>query len=58
MNYLHLLFNLQTKQADFCGRGELASRQQALTRVLSKLSKLASEFNIAGIYPELLSYSF
>jgi meiotic recombination protein DMC1 len=33
---------------DFSGRGELAARQQALGQMLSKLIKIACEFNVAG----------
>jgi meiotic recombination protein DMC1 len=35
-------------QVDFSGRGELAARQQALGQMLSKLIKIACEFNVAG----------
>ena len=34
-------------RVDFCGRGELAERQQKLGRMLSGLTKVANEFNIA-----------
>jgi len=34
-------------RVDFTGRGELAGRQQALGQTLSKLLKIAEEFNIA-----------
>jgi meiotic recombination protein DMC1 len=34
-------------RVDFCGRGELSARQQALGQTLSKLMKLAEQFNIA-----------
>jgi len=34
-------------RVDFSGRGELAARQQALAQTLSKLIKIAEEFNIA-----------
>jgi meiotic recombination protein DMC1 len=34
-------------RVDFSGRGELAERQQKLGRMLSKLTKIAEEFNIA-----------
>jgi len=34
-------------RVDFSGRGELAERQQKLGQVLSKLMKIAEEFNIA-----------
>lgn len=32
---------------DFSGRGELAARQQSLAQTLSKLIKVAEEFNVA-----------
>jgi len=32
---------------DFSGRGELAARQQSLAQTLSKLIKIAEEFNVA-----------
>lgn len=34
-------------RVDYSGRGELAERQQKLGRMLSKLTKIAEEFNIA-----------
>lgn len=34
-------------RVEFSGRQELAPRQQAISRMMNKLSKLASEFNIA-----------
>lgn len=34
-------------RVDFTGRGELAGRQQALGQTLSKLVKIAEEFNVA-----------
>lgn len=34
-------------RADFCGRGELSERQQKLNQMLSRLMKVAEEFNIA-----------
>ncbi|KAH6916949.1 LIM15/DMC1 [Coprinopsis sp. MPI-PUGE-AT-0042] len=34
-------------RVDFSGRGELSERQQKLAQMLSKLSKLSEEFNIA-----------
>lgn len=36
-------------RSDYSGRGELAERQQRLNQMLSKLTRLASEFNIAII---------
>ncbi|CAK9199415.1 unnamed protein product [Sphagnum troendelagicum] len=36
-------------RVDFTGRGELADRQQKLAQMLSKLSKIAAEFNV-GIF--------
>lgn len=49
-------------RVDFSGRGELSARQQALGQTLSKLMKLAEQFNIAvlltnqGIF--LLGFEF
>ncbi|URE23950.1 auxin-induced protein [Musa troglodytarum] len=34
-------------RVDFCGRGELAERQQKLAQMLSRLIKIAEEFNVA-----------
>ncbi|XP_053737604.1 meiotic recombination protein DMC1/LIM15 homolog [Synchiropus splendidus] len=34
-------------RVDFCGRGELAERQQKLAQMLSKLQKISEEFNVA-----------
>merc|ERR1712061_937520 len=34
-------------RVDYSGRGELAERQQALGRVLSKMQKMSEEFNVA-----------
>lgn len=34
-------------RVDFCGRGELADRQQKLAQMLSRLQKLSEEFNVA-----------
>lgn len=36
-------------RAEYCGLGELPMRQQALTQFLSKLQKLANEFNIVVV---------
>ncbi|KAK9837579.1 hypothetical protein WJX74_000796 [Apatococcus lobatus] len=36
-------------RVDFCGRGELADRQQKLGQLLAKLKKIADEFNVAVI---------
>eukprot|EP00121_Abeoforma_whisleri_P002426 Awhi_evm1s2175 len=36
-------------RVDFSGRGELADRQQKLARMLSRLIKIAEEFNVAVI---------
>ena len=33
-------------RVDFCGRGELADRQQKLNQFLSKLAHMAEEFNV------------
>ncbi|XP_041363265.1 meiotic recombination protein DMC1/LIM15 homolog [Gigantopelta aegis] len=34
-------------RVDFCGRGELADRQQKLAQLLSRLQKTAEEYNVA-----------
>ncbi|PUU75824.1 DNA recombination and repair protein Rad51 [Tuber borchii] len=34
-------------RVDYCGRGELSERQQKLGQMLSKLSHMAEEFNVA-----------
>ncbi|KAI5807651.1 Rad51-domain-containing protein [Peziza echinospora] len=34
-------------RVDFCGRGELADRQQKLNQMMSKLTHMAEEFNVA-----------
>jgi meiotic recombination protein DMC1 len=34
-------------RVDFSGRGELAERQQKLAQMLSRLTKIAEEFNVA-----------
>ncbi|XP_014670277.1 PREDICTED: meiotic recombination protein DMC1/LIM15 homolog [Priapulus caudatus] len=34
-------------RVDFCGRGELAERQQKLAQMLSRLQKISEEYNIA-----------
>lgn len=36
-------------RVDYSGRGELADRQQKLGQMLSKLTKLADEFNMVTI---------
>jgi meiotic recombination protein DMC1 len=36
-------------RVDFSGRGELAERQQKLAQMLSKLLKMAEEFNVAVV---------
>jgi meiotic recombination protein DMC1 len=34
-------------RTDYCGRGELADRQQKLNLMLAKLMRIAEEFNVA-----------
>ena len=34
-------------RVDFCGRGELADRQQKLGQLMSALKKIAEQFNVA-----------
>lgn len=36
-------------RVDYSGRGELSARQQALGQIMSKLTKLAEQFNIAVV---------
>jgi meiotic recombination protein DMC1 len=36
-------------RVDFSGRGELADRQQKLNQMLSRLSKISEEFNVAVV---------
>jgi len=36
-------------RTDFIGRGELSERQQILSKMMGRLKKLASEFNIAVV---------
>eukprot|EP01054_Gregarina_sp_Poly1_P000209 Gregarina_sp_Poly_1__208@NODE_1049_length_5236_cov_775_534146_g729_i0_p5_GENE_NODE_1049_length_5236_cov_775_534146_g729_i0NODE_1049_length_5236_cov_775_534146_g729_i0_p5_ORF_typecomplete_len130_score18_36Rad51/PF08423_11/3_5e30RecA/PF00154_21/2_2e05AAA_25/PF13481_6/0_00074ATPase/PF06745_13/0_082_NODE_1049_length_5236_cov_775_534146_g729_i021362525 len=37
-------------RVDFSGRGELAERQQILGKTLSRLQKVAEQFNVAVLY--------
>ena len=37
-------------RVDFIGRGELSERQQRLGQFLSRLNKMADEFNVAVVY--------
>ena len=37
-------------RVDFIGRGELSERQQRLGQLLSRLNKMADEFNVAVVY--------
>jgi len=39
---------------DFSGRGELAERQQRLLQCLSRLQKMAEEFNVAVVYTNVV----
>jgi len=36
-------------RVDFCGRGELADRQQKLGQLMSALKKIAEQFNVAVV---------
>eukprot|EP00043_Microstomoeca_roanoka_P010189 m.96939 g.96939 ORF g.96939 m.96939 type:complete len:79 (+) comp14813_c0_seq5:380-616(+) len=40
---------MATFRSDYCGRGELADRQQMLNQVLSSIKRLAEEWNLAVI---------
>lgn len=41
-------------RVDYCGRGELADRQQKLNQFLSKLTHMAEEFNVCVLMVILL----
>ena len=43
-------------RVDYVGRGELSVRQQVLGGMLSKLMKLAEEFNVAVLYTNQVMY--
>lgn len=43
-------------RVDFCGRGELADRQQKLAQMLSRLQKL-SEGELYDLFSEIVSLS-
>lgn len=45
-------------RVDFSGRGELAERQQRLGGMMSRLTKIAEEFNIAILISNQGSISF
>ena len=40
---------------DFCGRGELADRQQKLGQLMSALKKIAEQFNVAVVITNQVS---
>ncbi|GFH12562.1 meiotic recombination DMC1 [Haematococcus lacustris] len=42
---------------DFCGRGELADRQQKLGQMLSRLKKISEEFNVAVVVTNHLAHA-
>ena len=41
-------------RVDFCGRGELADRQQKLNQFLSRLTHMAEEFNVCVLMVRFL----
>jgi meiotic recombination protein DMC1 len=34
-------------RVDYCGRGELSERQQKLNQMLSRLTRISEEYNVA-----------
>ena len=42
-------------RVDYCGRGELADRQQKLNQFLSRLTRMAEEFNVCVLMVRILS---
>jgi RecA/RadA recombinase len=42
-------------RVDFCGRGELADRQQKLGQLMSALKKIAEQFNVAVVITNQVS---
>jgi meiotic recombination protein DMC1 len=42
-------------RVDFSGRGELAERQQQLAQQLSRLTKIAEEYNVAVVITNQVS---
>ncbi|CAH1964109.1 unnamed protein product [Acanthoscelides obtectus] len=45
-------------RVDYCGRGELADRQQKLGQMMSKLQKISEEFNVAVFVTNQITSSF
>lgn len=45
-------------RVDYCGRGELADRQQKLNQFLSKLTHMAEEFNVCVLMVLSLPFPF
>lgn len=43
-------------RVDFCGRGELADRQQKLAQMLSRLQKISEEFNVSVFITNQVTY--
>eukprot|EP01147_Barroeca_monosierra_P010965 gene10965-3037_t len=46
---------MATFRSDYCGRGELADRQQTLNQVLAAIKRLAEEWNVAVILTNQMS---
>ena len=45
-------------RVDFCGRGELADRQQKLAQMLSKLQKISEGITSISFYRDFHLYRF
>nr|CAI5843258.1 unnamed protein product [Callosobruchus analis] len=45
-------------RVDYCGRGELADRQQKLGRMMSRLQKISEEFNVAVFVTNQITSDF
>lgn len=45
-------------RVDFCGRGEMADRQQKLGQMLSRLQKISEEYNIAVFITNQITSEF
>ena len=44
-------------RSDFSGRGELGERQQKLNQMLSRLTKISEEFNVAVLITNQVSFA-
>ena len=49
---------MATFRSDYCGRGELADRQQQLNQVLAQMKRCAEEWNVAVVMTnQVLTFS-